>query len=111
IRLVQRRLGNAYDYMGASHIRSLFPSCQGMRIAQFRHRASGIEMHLIPGGNLPGAPTQLADGSPMPRVAPIIIGRFPVRQQEWDRFGGLEDRRWRWYHLPMEGVSFNDIQA
>jgi formylglycine-generating enzyme required for sulfatase activity len=44
-------------------------------------------------------------------VAPLLVGRFPVLQAEWDRLGGEDDRAWRGPDLPIERVTWTAARA
>lgn len=75
-------------------------------VALFRHRASGLEMSLIPGGArrvYQGFLCQRDEAAR--RVDPFLMGRRLVWQDLWDRFGGEDQRRWRGADKPIEGVT------
>jgi formylglycine-generating enzyme required for sulfatase activity len=65
-------------------------------VGRFRHLRTGVELHLVPGG---------------PALAPFLVGRFPVRQAEWDRVGGRDARAQADPDLPVTGVSWLAAQA
>jgi serine/threonine protein kinase/formylglycine-generating enzyme required for sulfatase activity len=87
---------------------------QTNRIATFKHATTGIEMNLIPGGQYTmGTSKGASDEAPAHPVKisrPFLIGRYEVRQKEWDSIGGPEKRKFSGSDLPMEGVSWEGIK-
>lgn len=84
------------------------------RVGRFRHRATGALLHLVPGGTcLVGSLRGAQNERPrhVVRVPPFLVGRYPVLQAEWDRIGGDDARSWEGPDLPIEQVSWNDVQA
>ena len=68
------------------------------RIGAYRHARSGVTLHLLPGGAfLMGSSRGREDERPVheARVAPLLVGRYPLLQREWDAIGGLDEREWR----------------
>jgi formylglycine-generating enzyme required for sulfatase activity len=83
------------------------------RIGAFLHRGSGVLLHLIPGGAFRmGSERDTELELPVRRVVvpPLLVGRYPVLQHEWDRVGGVDERTWEGSSLPIEGVSWHDAQ-
>ncbi len=108
---IGRLLGPAFEAAGAAEFAA---GGERHRVGRFVHRASGTLLHLVPGGaclvgSLRGAQNE------RPRhqvqVAPFLIGRYPLLQAEWDRVGGDDARSWVGPDLPIEQVSWNDVQA
>lgn len=84
------------------------------RVGRVRHVASGAVLHLVPGGTcLVGSLRGQANERPrhLVRVAPLLVGRYPLLQAEWDRVGGEDARSWEGPDLPIEQVSWSDAQA
>lgn len=72
----------------------------------FTHEASGIRLHLIPGGTYALGQAEPLDREAPPhelRLEPFLIGRFPVLVCEWEGTGD-DDR-------PASGVSWIAAQA
>jgi formylglycine-generating enzyme required for sulfatase activity len=92
-------------------------SCAGIshRIASFTHLKSGLILNLVPGGTFIMGDDKSGFEEEGPahevRVKPLLIGRFPVRQSCWDKFGGDDERAFEGPHLPMDSVSWDDCQA
>lgn len=108
---VGRRLGSAYRF-----VRTRRYECAGIahRIATFRHRKTTMEMQLIPGGSArfgQDEATFNARPSYESSVKPLLIGRYPVRQGEWDRVGGDDLRNFNNKQSPIDSVSWNDVSA
>lgn len=84
------------------------------RIGRFLHEASGVELHLIPGGRAqlgPGRDGRNLEALREVRLPPLLIGRFPVRQLEWDRRPGDDERSFMGAELPIEGVTWHAARA
>ena len=45
------------------------------------------------------------------QVAPLLVGRYPLLQAEWDAVGGTDERSWKQADLPIEGVSWRDVRG
>lgn len=112
IAAVARDLGPAFALEGVD-----LAACAGLthRVARFRHAGSGLLLQLVPGGL-----TDLgrADGGPregparQAQVGPLLVARAPLVQAEWDRVGGVADRRpLRGPTLPISGVSWHAARA
>lgn len=85
-----------------------------LHVGVLRHVATGIALHLVPGGEfLMGSLRGGENERPRRRVlvAPLLVGRYPVLQAEWDRVGGDDHRAWREDDLPIEGVRWLDVKA
>lgn len=100
---------------GYSFVETVEYKCrnQSFRIATFKHKKTGILLHLLPGGRFQMG-SQDSDPSERPlhevAIRPFLIGRVEVKQKEWDAVGGKDKRKRRGAALPMEGVSWTDIQ-
>ena len=91
-------------------------SCGGQshRIATFEHTKTGILLNLIPGGTF-----QMGDDSghksqkPAHKatIKPMLIGRFPVTQAQWQKIGGKNPSGFKGADKPVETVSWDDIQS
>lgn len=83
---------------------------QSHRIAAFRQKKTDIIFHLIPGGYFRrGQSWQKPEKHLRIDVAPFLIGRFPVTQKEWQGVSEENDQ-FREANLPMNLVSWNDVQ-
>ena len=83
------------------------------RIGSFQHTATRITLHLIPGGwFVQGAANTRASEQPQRRVriAPLLVARYPTLQVQWDHLGGSDDREWQGALLPIERVSWEEVQ-
>lgn len=108
---VARLLGPAFELLGAA---SHAAGGERHRVGAFRHVATGLVLQLVPGGELHmGSARGPASERPMHRVRvpPLLIGRYPVLQAEWDRVAGalgVEDERvWEGPSFPIEGVTWH----
>lgn len=110
IAAVDTLLGAAYTHAGT---RVFTAGGQTHRVATFVHGATGTALQLIPGGTfVMGSERRDHERPPHEvRVAPILIGRFPLLQAEWDRLPGSDERTFREPDLPIEGVSWQEAQA
>ncbi len=106
------------------------------RVAAFRHVRSGVVLHLVPGGRFSmGSADPVAENAfclandevwstvgddcsnegpaRAVTVAPFLIGRFPVRIEEWDRIGGTDHRdpKLKDGDFPIFGVAPQDAAA
>jgi len=79
---------------------------QEHRVPALRHRATGVVLHLLPGGRFA---RRAAGHEALVRVPAFLVGRYPVRQAEWDRVGGDDERSWEGPDLPIEGVSWLEV--
>ncbi|MDC3379384.1 formylglycine-generating enzyme family protein, partial [Planctomycetota bacterium] len=87
---------------------------QSHRIGAFSHVRSQALLHLVPGDTFTmGQPTgHPLEGPPRQvHVPPLLIGRYPLLQREWDRVGGVDTRQFPGEDRPIEGVSWNAVQA
>jgi formylglycine-generating enzyme required for sulfatase activity/serine/threonine protein kinase len=85
------------------------------RIANYVHKATGIEMLLIPGGKYQMG-SQLSDPSEQPvhqvTIDPFLMGRFETKQKEWMSVEKTPNKsRHKGAALPVEMVSWNAIQT
>jgi formylglycine-generating enzyme required for sulfatase activity len=101
---------------GCELVGAFMGRCAGLRhrVGVFRHQATGMLLHLIPGGAYRLGQEPALDREAAPRsveLAPFLIGRFPVRQEEWDRLGGQDRRPLRDPDLPICGVSCQAAEA
>lgn len=95
-------------------------SCRGLSttVPSFRHRPSGVQLMAVPGGSYKIGSNLLQDRDAFldeqPQrpitISPFLIGRYPLKQSEWDQIGGRDRRRWFGPDLPIDSVSWNDIQ-
>lgn len=109
IQEVARRLGTEFKFF-----RTRLHKCAGIshRIATFRHRKTGMELQLIPGGTA----TMGQDAAPFRArssyecsVQPLLIGRYPIRQGELDKIGGNDARQFNQKQAPIDSVSWQDV--
>jgi formylglycine-generating enzyme required for sulfatase activity len=108
---VKQRLSSDYEWL---ETRVYGCGGQSHRIASFEHTKTGILLNLIPGGTF-----QMGDDSGHKRqkpahkatIKPMLIGRFPVRQSSWDKVGGEDEREFTGVDLPIDSVSWDDIQS
>lgn len=83
------------------------------RIGAFQHQATGVILHLLPGGPCWLGPAPGPGREPVTRevrVGPLLVGRFPLLQSEWDRLGGEDQRSFVGPDLPIEGISWHAAQ-
>lgn len=109
IKLVAQQLGPAYQQLETQRF-----TChrQSQRLGCFRHLATGLVLHLIPGGEfLMGSDYEFITERPehSARVAPFLMGRFPVRQAIWRRLESGRDSR-RQADWPIHAVSWQQCQ-
>ncbi|MEZ6184593.1 MAG: formylglycine-generating enzyme family protein [Planctomycetota bacterium] len=84
------------------------------RIGRFHHEASGVQLHLIPGGRArlgPGRDGRNLEAHREVTLPPLLVGRFPVRQAEWDLRPGEDERSFVGAELPIEGVTWHAARA
>lgn len=110
---VGRLLGGAYERLPAEVYEA---GGVRHRIGAYRHRRSGVVLHLLPGGPFAmgssyGPRSEATTPVHDVTVPPLLIGRFPILQREWDRVGGEDERAWRGPDHPIESVSFSDTWA
>lgn len=108
---IGRLLGPAYEPLGAAVYAA---GGARHRIGAWRHAATRVVLHLVPGGTfLMGSDEGPAAEQPRRRVTvqPLLIGRFPVRQVEWDRAPRPDERSWTGPELPIEGVTWSAASA
>ena len=111
IQNVAKALANHYAFV---HTKSYSGGGVSCRIATFRHKLSGLELNLIPGGTFRmGSGRGDSDEKPVHSVTaePILIGRTEVMQAAWDKIRGEDNRKWKGANLPIENVSWNDAGA
>ncbi|MDF1661270.1 MAG: formylglycine-generating enzyme family protein [Planctomycetota bacterium] len=84
---------------------------QSFRIAAFRHKRTGCVLNLLPGGSFTrGQSWQRPETHLKIEVPPLLIGRFPVTQREWQAVADEDEDEFRASNLPMNLVSWNDVQ-
>jgi len=124
-----RRLGTGWRFASMRVYRC---GKQRLRIASYQHQKTGLELALIPGGELnmglADLPAELSwcrrivpqfkeawlkTATPLRRVkvAPFLIGRSELPQSVWDALGGRDARQFRGPKLPIVGVSWDDARA
>ena len=112
---ITRLLGPSFEHVKT---RSHKAGGRGHRVARLRHRPSGVELQLIPGGLFwmgsdPGGGAVRINEQPRHEVLipPLLLGRYPLLQEQWDRIGGDDARTWSKPDLPIEGVSWDAARA
>jgi formylglycine-generating enzyme required for sulfatase activity len=79
----------------------------------------GMELILIPNGEFRmGSPDSDADARDSEKPArwvtisqPFYLGKYPVTQSQWQAVMGENQSRFKGDHLPVETVSWNDVQG
>jgi len=92
---------------------------QARRAQQFTERLSQnvtLEMVRVRGGTfLMGAPSGEGYPDEHPQhpvtVAPFLLGKYPVTQEQWQALMGRHVGRFQGAHLPVANVSWRDAQA
>ena len=87
----------------------------GFRLGVFKHRRTGQELVLVPGGTTPvGADDDWNNADELPpytaRLGPFLIGRFEVSQASWDTLDVTDHRSARRSALPIHGISWFDTK-
>ena len=106
IKIVGKRLGKAYKF-----VRTKVYKCGGQshRIATFKHVKTAIELNLIPGGKyIMGTDYNLPHESPAHPVhvsVPLLVGRFELKQKEWEASGMANPSKYTDTENPIESVS------
>jgi formylglycine-generating enzyme required for sulfatase activity len=110
INAVSERIGPTFSFVGTQVY-----ACaeQSHLMAQFEHGVSGVRLNLLPGGRLLRRAPNHFQEMPVQQVhlRPFLMAVTPVTQAEWDRIGGLDQRKWRGPNRPIETVSWNDGEA
>jgi formylglycine-generating enzyme required for sulfatase activity/serine/threonine protein kinase len=105
IKKAGEQLGLAYQF-----IRTERYECGEIshRIAQFKHKKTGILLHLIPGGRFKMGSDMTTEEQPVREVTirPYLIGRLEIVQREWDTLDISDERKFKGAGFPMEGVSW-----
>jgi L-threonylcarbamoyladenylate synthase len=74
----------------------------------------GMEFVKIPSGEfLMGSNDEDIDRQPVHKVTikkPFLLGKYPVTQEQWIKVMGLNPSYFRGNDLPVEEVSWNDVQ-
>lgn len=88
----------------------------GHRLGRFRHRPSGLLLHLIPGGRYEmGFDDEIAYHREGPlhsvSIPAFLMGQYPVRQSCWAASGRENNSRFKGPEHPVERVSFRDVQG
>lgn len=89
--------------------------CNGRahRIVTYLFEPLRIELNLIPGGSYSMGTHDVENESPKHLVQigrPFLIGRFPVQQAEWDIIGLNDNRSENGECLPINRVSWDEIE-
>jgi formylglycine-generating enzyme required for sulfatase activity len=98
-------------------------NAQGFR--EYRHRQTGIVMVLLPGGSFwMGAQSKDPNGPNYDRWAgedegpvhevmlkPFLLGKYEVTQRQWAAVMGSNPSRFKGEDLPVEAISWEDIQG
>jgi formylglycine-generating enzyme required for sulfatase activity len=109
IHFVGTLLGATFTFSGTARFEA---GGQVHRVGSFRHHTSGVVLCLLPGGRYRmGDPDSGQSRSRRVAVPPLLLGRYPVLQAEWDAVGGEDDRSWKGQTLPIEGVSWREVSA
>lgn len=109
IRDVLRRLGPDFAFI---ETRVWTCGAESHRIGAFRHRGTGIRLHLLPGGTYTMGGRRAARNLPRHEVTlpSFLCGATEVTQEQWDRVGGTDQRRFRGPRLPIEKTTFEDMR-
>jgi len=111
---VQRRLGDAYKYVGHEVY-----SCGGEshNIGSFKHIRTGVVLNLLPGGEyLMGSPESDKEAfdrekpQHQVRINPFLIGKYPVTQRQWEIVSNNNPSRFIGKNRPVERVSWYDCK-
>ncbi len=73
----------------------------------------GIEFILIPAGDFLMGSNQRKDETPVHRVTvskPFYLGKYPVTQRQWVKIMGNNPSYFKGDDMPVEQVSWNDVQ-
>jgi formylglycine-generating enzyme required for sulfatase activity len=107
---IGRLLGSDYEPLGAAVYAA---GGARHRIGAWRHAPTRVVLHLVPGGSFRMGSDDVAAERPPRLVAvePLLIGRYPVRQLEWDRAPQPDERSWTGPELPIEGVTWSAARA
>lgn len=73
----------------------------------------GMKFALIPAGDFMMGSNEYDTGRPVHKVTiskPFYLGVYPVTQQEWSAVMKKNPSRFKGEHLPVEQVSWNDVQ-
>lgn len=130
IRLVGKDLGSEYQWL-RTETYSLSPRMQKViigplsrdlscRVGTFRHKKTGIELNLIPGGafamgaelGTPGVTMSRSNERPQHSVTvkPMLIARREVSQSQWARLMTRNPSIYKGEALPVHGVSWNLVK-
>ncbi|MDF1662187.1 MAG: SUMF1/EgtB/PvdO family nonheme iron enzyme, partial [Planctomycetota bacterium] len=82
------------------------------RVGSFLHIPSNMKFRLIPGGRFVMGDAKFPRTSPesMVHLAPFLLTYFPVTQEEFDRYRGVDKREQKDPLFPIHNVSFNDAK-
>jgi formylglycine-generating enzyme required for sulfatase activity/serine/threonine protein kinase len=97
---------SAFEFLGAKEYRC---HTQMYRIGRYKHRKTGMIMHLVPGGR---HQLKMSGKSYDLRVSPFLISQTEVKQKSWDTVdsvggGGKDALMWKGPDLPIHMVSWN----
>jgi formylglycine-generating enzyme required for sulfatase activity len=110
LEVVGNLLGSAFEIQESANYQA---GKAAHRIGSFVHVATGLRLHAIPGDTfIMGSEDETELELPVHavQVPPLLLGCFPVRQGEWDRVLGRDERNWRGTELPIEGVSWHEAR-
>lgn len=80
---------------------------------RFFTNSAGIEFILIPSGNFMMGSGEGDDEKPVHKVTirePFYLGKYPVTQKQWKAVMGRNPSEFNGYNLPVENVSWYDVQ-
>ena len=108
VQWVAEKCSESLDYL-----RTQTYSCGGEthRIASYRHKKTGIELALLPGGTYTmGRDAEFsAPAHPVTLERPFFMGHLPVLQWQWDKIGGGDERTLVDEEAPIDGISLEDV--
>lgn len=108
---IGRRLGGAFKH---SKTRSYACGKAVFRIASFEHKATGIVLQLLPGGEYQMGSVSSDQETEKPahkvRIQPFLVGRFELSQDIWDRVGGQDQRQVKDAKVPIHGVTWFQVR-
>lgn len=108
--IVLRELRGGYQFLSMDEFRC---ADQRFRLPSYRHKASGIVLRLIPGGEyLMGSERGKAWEKPVHkvRVKPFLMGIYEVSQKEWDGLDGKDQRKFKGPNRPIEMVNWFEVK-
>lgn len=109
IQHVAKQLGAGYEW---TETKSYSCGGQAHRIATFKHKKTGIELNLIPGGTYSmGSENGSSDEKPVHKVTigPMLVGKYEVTQAQWQTISDNNPSHFKDPNNPVEEVSWTDI--